>query len=784
MKRDLKGKRHPSDEDRRNPRSRTRKTMRTLMFTLLALLIVAASVAAYCLSLSVEIDKRFSGRLWSIPSRVFSDTSLLYPGQKVDKASLRRKLERLGYRKVDHKPLTKGEMFLTGSVWELFLHDLQVPHSKREGFPVKLVFKGNRLDSMVQTEAQSPVPLVELEPELLMLFFGPEREQRQLVSLKEVPPWVVHAVLAAEDTRFYNHPGVDPLGVLRAIYTNLIHRGIRQGGSTITQQLAKNYFLTPEKTLSRKFKELFLALTLELKYPKNEILEIYLNEIYLGQMGSIAINGIGEASLFYFGKPVGQLTLNEGAVIAGLIRAPNIYSPYVDKNRSQVRRNAVLQAMYQQHWISREQLKDAVTGPLLPSGYEHDERRAPYFVDYVSQQLGGLYPPDALTNLGLSIYTTLDTDVQAAAEKALLKGLKRLESRGGEGKKKPEGAVLVMQPKTGYILAMAGGRDYRLSQFNRLTQGKRQPGSAFKPFVFLAGLDRLTPASLLSNQTKTYQVGGQPWKPHNYSPMAEKQVTMRTALAKSINIATVDLAMKAGLDQVLKTAASFGFSTQLMPYPSLALGSFEVIPLELARAYCAFADDGMLPHPLSVKEVVDEGNNVVERRNMTIQQVTTPAKAFLISSMLRSAVEEGTGRPLRNLGIDFPMAGKTGTTSDFRDAWFVGYTPDLLALVWVGYDQGDPLPGSSSEVTLPIWAELANEIRDHFSGDWFKTPPGVVTADICTQSGELAVPNGCPNTRKEFFLEENAPKEPCPLHRTINPLDRIFRSVTDFFKGS
>ncbi len=783
MKRDLKRKGHHVDKDGKRGRSPAgRRTMRTLMFAFLALMIVTASLGAYCFYLSFEIDKRFSGRRWSIPSRVFSDTSLLYPGQKVDRASLEKKLERLGYRKVDHEPAIKGEMCLTGSAWEIFLHDLQVPHSKREGFPVKLVFKGNRIDSIVQIVSQRPAPLVELEPELLMLFFGPEREQRRLVFLKEVPPWVIHAVLAAEDARFYKHPGVDPLGILRAVYANLIHRGIRQGGSTITQQLAKNYFLTPERTFSRKFKEFFLAITLELTYPKDEILEIYLNEIYLGQMGSIAINGIGEASLFYFGKPASQLTLQEGAVIAGLIRAPNIYSPYVDRNRSQVRRNAVLQAMCQQRWISQEQLNEAVSRPLLPSGHENYERRAPYFVDYVSRQLGGLYSPEALASLGLSIYTTLDADVQKAAEKALSKGLKRLESRG-EGKKKPEGAVLVMQPKTGYILAMAGGRDYSLSQFNRLTQGKRQPGSAFKPFVFLAGLDRLTPASLLSNQTKTYRVGGKTWQPHNYSPMADTQVTMRTALARSINVATVDLAMKTGLDQVLKTATAFGFSTPLEAYPSLALGSCEVIPLELARAYCAFADDGMLPHPLSVQEVVDEHGNVIERRNMTVQQVTTPAKAFLINSMLRSAVEEGTARALKNLGIDFPLAGKTGTTSDYRDAWFVGYTPDLLALVWVGYDQGDPLPGPSSEVTLPIWAELANENRDRFSGEWFRTPPGVVTAEICVESGQLAVPNGCPKTRKEFFLEENAPKEPCPLHRHHNPLDRIFKNVTDFFKG-
>jgi len=748
-------------------------------------MLFSAFLAAYGFYLSSEIDKRFSGRRWSIPSKVFSDTTILYPGQEIQRVSLEMKLERLGYRKVNHRPRVMGEVRIAGNTWALFLNDLQIPSEKREGFPLELTFEENRIASMTDLRTGKPIPLFELEPELLMLFFGPRREQRRLVSIKEIPEHVIQAVLAAEDSRFHAHFGVDPWGILRALYVNLTHGDIRQGGSTITQQLAKNYFLTPERTFSRKIKEVLLALTMELIYEKNEILEIYLNEIYLGQKGSISIHGIGEASHFYFGKPASRLTLEEGALIAGLIRGPNLYSPYTDKERCVLRRNEVLLAMNKLGRISGDQMKQAASKPLRPPRYDVYMRKAPYFVDYLSSQLAKLYSAEALSSLGLSIYTTLDTEAQRAAESALTRGLDRLSPAGAqkEPERKPQGAVLVMQPKTGFILAMVGGRDYGESQFNRLTQAKRQPGSAFKPFVFLSGLDRFTPATLFSNEVRTYDGEGKTWAPRNYSPVAESAVPMRTALAKSINLPTVDLAMRVGLDQVRETARSFGFSTPLAAYPSLALGSSEVIPLELARAYCAFAAEGTLPQPLSVKDVMDEEGNVLERRYMTLERVTTPAKAFLITSMLRSAVEEGTGRPLKAKGIDFPVAGKTGTTNDLKDAWFVGYTPELLTLVWVGHDQRQPLPGPGSEIALPIWADVMNGMRQYLSGKGFKMPPGVVRKEICIESGQLALFSGCPQKRTEFFLEENSPKEPCSLHGSQNPLDRIIQKAKDLIRN-
>lgn len=663
-----------------------------------------------------------------------------------------------------------------------------MPSRHRDGVPVRIRFTGDRIESIAHLNTEAPIPILELEPEEVMLFFGPDREQRRLVSFDQVPRHVIDAVLAIEDSRFYQHKGLDPRGILRALYTNLRHGSIRQGGSTITQQLAKNYFLTPKRTVIRKLKELFLSLTMETMYEKNEILEIYLNEIYLGQKATVAISGIGEASFFYFGKPVMDLSLNEAATIAGLIRGPNYYSPYLHKERCLIRRNLVLNAMHQKGWISDKDLKTVLPLPIKTVGYGTYGKIAPYFMDYLSDQLKEFYSPQDLASLGLSIYTTLDTQVQMAAEKALKKGLERLEKSNPalvrkDPKERLQGALVVMQPKTGYLLAMVGGRDYGLSQFNRITRAQRQPGSAFKPFVYLSGLDTLTPASILSNEPTTYEIDGKEWRPQNYAPMAATRVSVRQALAESINLATVDLAMKVGLDKVVSTAKQFEFSTSLKPYPSIALGSSEVIPLELSRAYCVFAGDGVLPYPLSLKELLDENGNILERRHVSIKQVVTPAKAFIMNSLLRSVVETGTARSLGAMGISFPVAGKTGTTNDYRDAWFVGYTPDILALIWVGFDNNDSIFASGAGAALPIWINLMNVLPQYVSGDWFKIPSGVVQRIVCSESGQLALKNRCPHPMEEYFLDGHVPSDTCQIHAGENQIGRIIDELKGFINS-
>ncbi len=409
-------------------------------------------------------------------------------------------------------------------------------------------------------------------------------------------------------------------------------------------------------------------------------------------------------------------------------------------------------------------------------------------MDYLTQQLTSLYKPEELASLGLSIYTTLDPQVQMAAENALRKELSRLENKAAALKRKSsdqklQGAVVVMQPKTGHILAMVGGRNYSKSQFNRITQSRRQPGSAFKPFVYVTGLDTFTPITMLSNTPKTYKIDGKTWAPKNFERHAKKQVSVRSALENSDNLATVDLAMQIGLQPIIETAIRFGFSTPFKPYPSLALGAFEVIPLELARAYCAFAAGGMMPFPLGLKAVVDENGHVLERRHLKIERLISPSKAFMITSLLRGVVENGTGKTLGNKGISWPVAGKTGTTNNSRDAWFIGYTPDILALVWVGFDNGDSIKATGAQAALPIWAELMKAIPHQISRKDFRVPDGIVTRMICSDDGKPVVSQNCAKPRKEFFLAENAPPQPRPQGPIQGVFEKLIKGIKDIFNG-
>lgn len=751
-----------------------KSTKKKIVLSLLLLSFFSGLVVLlYCLYLSILIDARFSGRRWSIPSKVYSDSTLLFPGQRVNRSLLINKLRRLEYRNVAHAPASSGEMHTGEAFVELYLRDLEMPAKKQKGFPVKIAFRNQEIERITRGDNGAVLPILELEPEKIMLFFGPERQQRQLVSIDRIPKHLMHAILAAEDSRFFDHHGFDLRSILRAMYINIRHGTIRQGGSTLTQQLAKSYFLTPERTFTRKIKELLLALTMEIKYRKQVIFEIYLNEIYLGQKGSVSINGVGEAAFFYFGKPVENLSLAEAAMMAGLIKSPGLYSPYVSDTKCHEQRKKVLHDMERLGYITKAQMESAAREPLKTVGFMAYGKRAPYFVDYVSRQLPALYSPHILSSQGLSIYTTVDTQVQEAAENALERGLARLEKttpslRRSHPEQKLQGAIIVMQPKTGYILAMVGGRDYSTTQFNRATQARRQPGSAIKPFVYLTGLDQFTPATVLSNEQKTYDVDGKSWKPHGKSSDSGKGIRMRDALAKSDNLATVDLAMKVGLDKIVDTVKTFQFSTPMKPQPSLALGAYEVIPLELARAYCTFASDGMEPYPLSLKTLIDENGNVLEQRHMTIQNIISPAKAYVMTDMMRSVITEGTAKNAKNMGITFPVAGKTGTTNEYRDAWFVGYTPDLLALVWVGFDNGESVSAEGAVAALPIWADLVRSVPQHISGDWFAMPPGVVKEKVCVQSGQRAVESGCPEPLEEVFLEGNVPIEYChiPEHKS------------------
>lgn len=742
-----------------------RKGFPWLRIILVLCLVFVLFWGGFAVYLASEVKHRFESRRWSVPSRVFSATVVLYPGQALAPDILKVLLEERRYVEATREPLRAGEYKTGRDSLTMHLREFRFPGRSLQAQRVQVDFQGNRIARM--RGAKGDMVFLELEPLEVARLFGSEREGRLLISIHQVPRYLTDAVVSIEDHRFFEHGGMDWWGILRALFTDIRARRVVQGGSTITQQLVKNYFLESERRLKRKLLEVYMAVIIEAMYEKDDILEMYLNEIYMGQRGGVAIHGMGEAARYIFGRNVEDLTLAEAATLAGIIRAPNNYSPTSRPDACIERRNTVLRRMLDLGKISASEYEAARIEPLRVPTAAFPVNIAPFFVDYVRQQLQELYASEVLETEGLTIYTTLHPEMALAAETALREGLQELDrEREGHqsGAREPlEGVLIAIQPKTGAVMALVGGRDYGQSQFNRALHARRQPGSAVKPFVYLTALDGCSLVSPLSDEPKAYTVEGMPWLPRNFDGRYRGRVMFREALEESLNAATVDLAMSVGLDKIVTTLRSVGITSPLSPVPSLALGAFEVTPLELAGAYAALNNDGQKPYLLGLKEVVTEKGELLERRHVDLVSVTSPAKSFLVTHLLQGVMERGTGKGLRRLGIEFPCAGKTGTTSDFRDSWFVGYTTDLLVLVWVGYDDNQSTSFTGAQGAGRIWARFMNGVRPWFNAQPFRIPPGVVQRILCGESRALATVR-CTDKRLEYFLAEGAPKEYCPVH--------------------
>ena len=729
---------------------------------------------------AAHIDLKRAGT----PALVYAAARAVEPGMSLAAIDLAGTLERLGYEEVTDSPRSPGQFRRSPNDWEIFLRARTDPTSTRSALRVRLDVQDDRVRGLTNVPQQVSLDRIELEPELLGELGDLAYRLRRPLRLATVPRHVLAAVFAAEDRRFFEHRGVDVWAIVRATWVNLRRGGVVEGGSTITQQLAKSLDPGQRSALVQKARSALLAVALELRYSKTEILETYLNTVYMGQYGPLTMYGIGAAAITYFQKDVADLDVAEAATIAGMIRGPNRYSPVLNPYRSRARRNVVLRRM-QEHGlidpaafdpaIERSAANIVATPPRTPLGL--------HFFDHAVAQLAQM-PADTGPRGGpLRIYTSFDPVLQRAAETVLAQKLEQHERRyahlrRADRARRVQGTLIALDPATGEIRALVGSRNYWVSQFNRALHARRNPGSTFKPFVYLAALrdgphgkpPLLTPASVLQDRALTVEDNGQPWSLRNKRGYFLGAVTVRQALGHSLNAPAMATAQQIGLDAVVRTARDVGFTSPMAARAPLALGGVEVGPLELAAAYATLANGGAPMIPTTVSAVADSSGAVTRPARERGPAVVRPEEAYVITHLLRGVVEGGTAGTSRLLGLTVPAAGKTGSTD--RDAWFVGYTPRLVTLVWVGFDDWDKLGMTGARAAMPIWVEFMRTAANVVPSGPFPIPASIVFRDVDATNGKLAGPY-CWLVVREAFLPTGIPTETCSEHRGDPAADTV-----------
>ncbi|OFW42197.1 MAG: hypothetical protein A3J29_16735 [Acidobacteria bacterium RIFCSPLOWO2_12_FULL_67_14b] len=738
------------------------------------------------------IDARLHGERDRTVPRVYARPLTLQTGQSINEADLVARLNDVGYAQ-RARVARPGEFAIDRHTVVLISRGGdQAGKAVRVTFPEPPVARRRGAkppppgpQRIVRLQAaDKAVERVTLDAPLLTAFMTGTREKRRRVALEAIPPRMQEAVLAIEDRRFYYHPGIDPIRIVGALVSNVFGtRTYLSGASTITQQLARNFFLTEEmaveqqtrqRSLLRKIREQFMALVLETKATKDEILELYLNDVYLGHRGSFALHGVPEAAKIFFSKDVRNLSLSESALVAGVIQSPFYHSPFSNPERAKERRNVVLRAMADAEYITPDAAERASKEPITVSARALDTE-APYFVDYLAGVLDTDFPGIASKPGVLDIYTTLDLSLQRHADDALRDGLAKVDALLARRKRGPrrvaQAALVAIDPRTGDILSLIGGRSYNQSQFNRAVSARRQTGSTFKPFVYLAAFEKtadeggdLTPASMVWDEPTTWTFDNQEWTPGNYDNEYDGGITLRRALAMSRNIATIKIAEQTGYDRVVATWKKTKVGqADVKAYPSVALGVIEATPLELAEAYTLFPNRGTIRKLRAISSIVS-GEQAVKPKAIAGPNVARASTAFLVTHMMRSVLNEGTGASARGAGFTLDAAGKTGTTNDLRDAWFVGFTPELLTVVWVGLDNNQPLGMSGAQAALPIWTAFMIKALAGHPNAGFEAPPGVSFVEIDRDTGKIATPI-CPRVTVEAFLAGTEPLGACEIHR-------------------
>jgi penicillin-binding protein 1B len=747
---------------------RRRKTRRSGMVRwgklLLALGVLAiVIIGAYGVYLSKTVRVKFEGQRWALPARVYARPLELYSGSKVNREQLVYELETLGYQRSSAVSSTghwredaRGVEIMTRAFrfWDCAepVRHLSIRVDKRG------------IRGITDAATGTEVALVRFEPLEVGSIHPSHAEDRVLLRRDQIPPLLEQTLLAVEDRSFYDHFGVNPRAILRAVVANVRAGRTVQGGSTLTQQLVKNFFLTPERSLKRKAEEAVMAMVLENRYTKDEILEAYANEIFLGQDGDRAIHGFGLASYFFFNKPVGELRLPEIALLVGMIKGPSYYNPRRHPERAMARRNLVLDVLVEQGVVSAKTAAAAKAASLgLRDGGHRGDAAHPAFLDLVRRQLKRDYREDDLVSEGLQIFTTLDPWVQRQADEALGSRLASLEKQRGLPAGKLEGAVVAVAPQDGEVLAVTGGRDSGYAGFNRALDAVRPIGSLVKPAVYLTALQqpgRYSLATLLEDRAVSLKAGdGSTWMPKNYDGKEHGDVPLHEALARSYNLATVRLGLDVGVDEVIETLRMLGVNQPIDPYPSLFLGALALTPMEVAQLYQTLASGGFRSPLRSIREVLDASGEPLQRYPLTVERARAAAPVYLVNRAMQEVVETGTARYAKQaLGPGLRLAGKTGTTDNLRDSWFAGFGGDLVAVVWVGRDDNKPAGLSGSSGALRVWVDLLKGVNP--SPLDLAPPESVEEVKVDPDTGLLAAGN-CAATPLPF-IRGYAPYEFAP----------------------
>jgi penicillin-binding protein 1B len=751
-----------------------------ILGSVLLLFIIFTSVFAYYyVKFGKLIDERLTGQIYQNTSRVFSAPSHIYTGEKLTATDLATYLRHAGYQdaEVDGAP---GIVTVKGSTVEIQPSKDSYFHG---GNALRVSFAGGAVSKISQLNDGMARDFADLEPEVITNLFDVSREKRRIVRFEDLPKNMIDAVLAAEDKRFFEHGGLDFVRVFGAALADMRRGQKAQGASTIDMQVARSFFFTTKREWRRKVKEVLMAIEINERYSKQQIFELYANEVYLGNRGSFAIRGFGEAAEAYFGKDVRDLTLGETAFLGGIIRAPNRYaSAERHPERAEESRDRVLAQMVEDNYVTQEQADAAKNLKLHFVNGGSSSSSAPYFVDMVKDHLLEHFSEQDLESQSFRVYTTLDPQLQRAANTAVQIGGEQIDkllakkyaawkkAKGGETPPHVQIALVAMDPQTGEIRALIGGRNYGESQLNHAT-ARRQPGSVFKPFVYAAAFDdvvqnvqpTVTPVTTVDDVPTTFDFDGKEYTPDNYGEEFYGTVTVRDALIHSLNVATVKVAEMIGYRRVVTVARQMGLGNNIQATPAVALGAYEMTPIDVAAGYTAFANNGTRAEPLFLRSVMAADGTVEETSGPRTRVVLDPRVAYLTTSIMKDVINRGTGVTVRSMGFTPIAAGKTGTS---RDGWFAGFTSNLLCVVWVGFDDNRDLGLSGSQSAAPIWAEFmkrAVTLPEYRNTTDFQQPDGLLAETIDPQSGQLASAS-CPQQVQEFFIAGSEPTQVCDLH--------------------